>query len=1290
MLQIQNNPWLGLASYQEKDADLFFGREKEIAFLCEVIKQNYSTVIYGKSGMGKTSLINAGLIPLLNNDGFLPVLIKLEHNGDRSYTNQIIEAVIRKLEEQGCEIEKDTDWEAIVPDEYKLWSFFHTNIFWSKDNHRVIPMVFIDQFEEIFTICTDKSEALGFFSLLNDLFQPLPPDEILNLIEENNVRIDFNETTNFRLILALREDFLARLEDYSYHIPVLKKNRVGVSPMSGIQALEVILRPIPDIMNREAALKILEKVSKCLHIEDDEEALKEISIETCILSLFCSQLYKKAVELKKDTITSEMIEKFGDNIINDYYHECMKQVSKDSVMYLEDKLLTSSGYRNSLAYEDVVPKYVLKKEIEHLEKCRLVRIEILNKTERIEFTHDVLCGVALEHKTQRKRSNERSGKVKTVIGHVIDYALMFSFVFMLFWGVDDPFRSIMNDPFRGFINNRMDSFVIAILLLPISMLMRLTVYTTDRRSAWYSIVMFVLSYIGGFFACNLLDGIRCEEEYWIPWCLTYFLYTFIILIISLTKSRAGSLMKLVKSAFLIRDTSPLALKSLKIFVAVCYLLFVAVSGTYMRTPLTIAMIAGIVPVGLMVTSVWKNDLFKNKNVWVCGLALFGLSFGLYASQFTHYRFWTYFFVTLLLVVTFWGISSMVAMKRVVSKCLVTVSVWLVCFIVLPTFIIGYNFWSLGDYAFVKDGLIVHLDDKVENRYVVLEDAEGKQGAFNRGLQVLVPTRYKYMGSESRYNYKWVGDMKVMDIRFPVNSGNDSVFISDCLAYKNEFSKQVLQCYVKIVETDVHGMIKKTACSNTEESGAKVESSSQNEGTIRYRLDSLCENKHMLAALYPDIYWKMAKYYHAKDSVNRETTMLTKALYYSITRDSTERFLAKGNWKAGREDIISSLASAMVYAETGHWYSKYVDKYDSCFLADRPYQQFIKKLTSDFDPQTFLSEVIDSGEYDNLVTNVLHNQWDGVSLRNPYFNGYMKNVYDRLGEWLNKSYVLIFMGEYEEAKQMSLLAMDSLTVNRALASTNLLTARLFLGEYEDVYKQLDAYQDTVIFNGSFKFYRDWILDDLNVFERAGIIDDIPNEEYQKIRNYIDPHGDRNYSTVAKSNQYGVYWAATTPKVSLWLWWFPFGFGWDGTVCLLDEHGNRITPEFDDVHIAHRDLLDDISWIFDPIVIYKLNGKRGYYNVSTCRFITDAEFNRAWQFSEGLAAVVKYNKEEFVSQVGFINEAGEIVIPFQYEYVAGHDYIFRDGVAFIPDRWGSGGEIIDKRGEVVDVWDNSDSD
>ena len=90
MLELKNNPWLGLASYQVEDSALFFGREHEVASLDGTIRQNYSTIIYGKSGMGKTSLINAGLIPMLNGDGFLPLSLKLEHNAAESYGSQII------------------------------------------------------------------------------------------------------------------------------------------------------------------------------------------------------------------------------------------------------------------------------------------------------------------------------------------------------------------------------------------------------------------------------------------------------------------------------------------------------------------------------------------------------------------------------------------------------------------------------------------------------------------------------------------------------------------------------------------------------------------------------------------------------------------------------------------------------------------------------------------------------------------------------------------------------------------------------------------------------------------------------------------------------------------------------------------------------------------------------------------------------------------------------------------------------------------------------------------------
>ena len=1265
MLQIQNNPWLGLASYQEKDADLFFGREKEIALLCDVIKQNYSTIIYGKSGMGKTSLINAGLIPLLSKDGFLPVSIKLEHNSSRSYTQQIIETVTQKLKEQECEIENDAQLDSMLPDECRLWAFFHTNIFWSKDNHRIIPVVFIDQFEEIFTICESKTEVLRFFSMLNDLFQPLPPDEVLKLIENKNIRrIDFNETTNFRLILSLREDFLARLEDYSYNIPVLKKNRVGVSPMNGLQALEVILKPIPDIMDRTAALKIVEKVSKCPHVEDDEEVLKDISIETCILSLFCSQLYKKAVELKRNTITSELIEQFGDNIINDYYHECMRKVSKDSVMYLEDKLLTSSGYRNSLAYEDVVPKYVQKSEIEHLEKCRLIRIEILNKTERIEFTHDVLCGVALEHKTQRHLNSERKSKLLTGIGYAIETLLLLGCLYIIFWqGKGDPFF---------FLNQELSFFVTTVLLLFIPMQMRFTIYTTDRRSILFSLGMFVLSCVGGGLACGLMDELRCAEEWWLFWCIVYYLYIIIVLILSFTKTRRGTLAKSLKSTFLIKEMNPMSLTALKIVVLLGYLLAVAVSAVYMREPITIVCLLGIVPVLLSVVSIGQSVTLKNKNVWLTGLAAMALLLGLYFTQFVRLRFLTYLVAVLLLLPAYLGVSSAVAFKQQWVKATTAVAVWVVCFILLPTVVVGYNFWGLGSYVFVKDGLIVSLYDKLQNRYVVLANEDGKQGAFTRDLQTLIPARFNYMGSEAKYRYKRLDSLDVSDVRFRINRF-DSVFVSDYLAYENRFSRPLLSSYTYLSGKTVHDFIKETIATVASASDDGSTTLSQSGKFVHTQLDNLYDDGVLMEVLNPELYMKMARYYHVKDSIGQETAMLSKLLQYSMAVDSTARFLSKGNWKSNKTESVSSLVGAVMFIDTGHLYSNYVAKYDSCFLSDSRYQQYVREVMADAEPQAFLSEVIDSGLYDFDVLNTVQSHMEMLSFRNPDINSYIEQAYLRQDNLTNLSFAYIFMGKYAEAKQAAQEALD--TAGDVIASTNLLSGHLFSGEYEEVYKLLEHYNDSVLFNGAFKFYRDWIMQDLNQFERIGITDEIPKDEYRKLRAYIDPHNDRNYGTLAKCPQYGVYWAATNPNITWWFWSFPFGLHQDGTVCLYDMHGNRLTPDFDDVHVANYgyDVFTD-EWTFDPIVIYRMGRKRGFYDVPKRAYLTDAVYDHAWIFSDGLAAVAKDRR------IGFIDETGKLAIPFRFYYVPDRDYVFMNGYVCVYNSQGSVG-VIDKQGEIV---------
>ena len=61
----KKNRYPGPLPFEYDDRELFFGRDQEIEYLTTVIINNKSTILHGKSGYGKTSLINAGIIPNL-------------------------------------------------------------------------------------------------------------------------------------------------------------------------------------------------------------------------------------------------------------------------------------------------------------------------------------------------------------------------------------------------------------------------------------------------------------------------------------------------------------------------------------------------------------------------------------------------------------------------------------------------------------------------------------------------------------------------------------------------------------------------------------------------------------------------------------------------------------------------------------------------------------------------------------------------------------------------------------------------------------------------------------------------------------------------------------------------------------------------------------------------------------------------------------------------------------------------------------------------------------------------
>jgi predicted GTPase len=72
------NPWPGLASFEESAHAFFFGRNEETSKLLRHVLDTPVTVLYGRSGLGKTSLLQAGLFPLLRERHLLPVYVRFQ------------------------------------------------------------------------------------------------------------------------------------------------------------------------------------------------------------------------------------------------------------------------------------------------------------------------------------------------------------------------------------------------------------------------------------------------------------------------------------------------------------------------------------------------------------------------------------------------------------------------------------------------------------------------------------------------------------------------------------------------------------------------------------------------------------------------------------------------------------------------------------------------------------------------------------------------------------------------------------------------------------------------------------------------------------------------------------------------------------------------------------------------------------------------------------------------------------------------------------------------------------
>ena len=156
-LERRENPYKELDSYEEKDRGIFCGRTAETETLFQLVSSNSLSVVFGKSGIGKTSLLNAGLFPRLREEGFRPIRLRLYYSTDGApLMDQIRQAIRDELSSPEIEIKirgKNEPAKPIAPDE-KLWEYFNrvSHFVPPKDGNEmemITPVLVFDQFEEL-------------------------------------------------------------------------------------------------------------------------------------------------------------------------------------------------------------------------------------------------------------------------------------------------------------------------------------------------------------------------------------------------------------------------------------------------------------------------------------------------------------------------------------------------------------------------------------------------------------------------------------------------------------------------------------------------------------------------------------------------------------------------------------------------------------------------------------------------------------------------------------------------------------------------------------------------------------------------------------------------------------------------------------------------------------------------------------------------------------------------------------------------------------------------------------
>ena len=384
---MKNNPYVGPRPYEREDRRNFYGRQREARDLTSLILAERVVLFYAPSGAGKTSLLNAQVIPALEENDFnvLPttrVGSELPPEIDPDDVENVF--VFSALMGLGG---GEAPAEALLG--HTLLSFLRQHCLEEDAPDYKPPIVIFDQFEEILTTHRERwQDARGFFEQMRDALRGMP---------------------TLGVVLAMREDHVAGLDPYAPLLPRRLRARFRMERLDRKGALEAVKRPAQEAgcpFDPGVAERLVDDLCRIkVAVRGQQTSVLGPFVEPVQLQVVCHRLWENLPEQEDNAIQWEEVEEFGniDRALIDFYESALVRCVQETEVserwlrrWFGERLITPMQTRGLVLRGEHETGGLPNEAVDVLEAQYLIRADVRAGARWYELSHDRLVDPILQ------------------------------------------------------------------------------------------------------------------------------------------------------------------------------------------------------------------------------------------------------------------------------------------------------------------------------------------------------------------------------------------------------------------------------------------------------------------------------------------------------------------------------------------------------------------------------------------------------------------------------------------------------------------------------------------------------------------------------------------------------------------------------------------------------------------------------------------------------------------------------------------------------------------------------